>query len=204
MAFVGRTSATRGALLKLRTNLDFIQNAMEILTTKRDRLATEMNKLLNELVRREKVEGQLMDIYADLKIALATLGYSTVSFTSLSISKMKVEVNPISVMGVVVPKVVIKEKSAIGSIENINLYELAKRQQALIGELLNVAQIEASVERIAHELMAVSRKVNALEKVIIPAYAKQIKYIEDSLYDEDLEDFARIKHIKVISDRRKT
>jgi V/A-type H+-transporting ATPase subunit D len=84
------------------------------------------------------------------------------------------------------------------------LYRLAEKQLTLIDELLNVAQIEASVERIANELMKVNRKVNALEKVIIPTYLKQIRYIEDSLFDEELEDFARIKHIQTVLGREKT
>jgi V/A-type H+-transporting ATPase subunit D len=203
MAFVGRTTATRGTLLRLRTTFKFVQNAMEILKMKRDRLAADLNELLNELNRRERTEQQLMEIYSDFKVTLAVLGYSAVSSIASSIPKIKVELNPVSIMGVVVPKVMIREKPPINFVENISLYKIAEKQQKLIEELLSVAQIEANVERIAHELMGINRKVNALEKVIIPAYSKQIRYIEDLLFDEDLEDFARVKHIKVVTERKK-
>jgi V/A-type H+-transporting ATPase subunit D len=177
---------------------------MDVLKMKRDRLAGELNKLLHELTRRQIAEKQLMEIYADLKVALATLGYSAVFSEGLAVSKMKVEFNSISIMGAIVPKVTIKDKPSISSIENLSLYRLAEKQLTLIDELLNVAQIEASVERIANELMKVNRKVNALEKVIVPTYLKQIRYIEDSLFDEELEDFARIKHIQTVLGRVKT
>jgi len=204
MAFTGKITATRGNLLKLRTTLNFVQSAMDILEMKRDRLAAELNRLLHELTRRQKAEKQLMEIYRDLKIALATLGYSKVFSTGSAIPKMKVEVNSISVMGAIVPKVTIKEKPQIGSIENISLYQVAEKHLKLIDELFYVAQIEAGIERVAYELMKVNRKVNALEKVIIPTYERQIRYIEDLLFDEELEDFARVKHVKAVLGRKKT
>jgi len=203
MAFIGRTTATRGTLIKLRDTLEFIQNGQEILKMKRDRLAGELNSLLSRLSSREEAEKGLMEIYADLKEALASLGYATVSSTASSISQMKTDVNLISIMGVVVPKITVKEKPQINSILDMSLFKVAKRLQTEIDELLNVAQIEANIERIAYELMMINRKVNALEKVIIPAYVKLIRYIEDLLFDEDLEDFARIKHFRDVAGRKK-
>lgn len=204
MAFSGRITATRGTLLRLRTTLRFIQSATDVLKMKRDRLAAELNSPLPQLSHRRKVEEQLVEIYADLKIALATLGYSTVFSEALGVPKMKVEFNIISIIGAMVPKVAITEKSPIGSIQNLSLYKVAEKQRALIDELLTMARIEASIERIAYELMKVNRKVNALEKVIIPTYLNQIRYIEDVLFDEELEDFARIKHIQSVLGRKRT
>lgn len=204
MAFVGKVTATRGNLLRLRTTFNFVQNAMEILKMKRDRLAGELAGLLGQLSRRKEIEHNLMEAFADLKIAIASLGYSTVSSAASSVPRMKVDVRLISIMGVTVPRVAPTEKPRIDTIENMSLYKVAERQQGLIDELLKMAQIEAKVERIAHELMTLNRKVNALEKVVVPAYSEQIRYIEDLLFDEDLEDFSRFKHIKVIAGRKKT
>jgi V/A-type H+-transporting ATPase subunit D len=202
MAFIGRISATRGALIKLRKNLELIQNGKNVLKIKRDRLVAELNNLLNELPRRKKIEEQLAITYTDLKGALASLGYSKVSSSAQSISKIEAEVIPVSFMGVVSPKIMIKERPKLNSIQNIGLYEVAENLQNLIDELLYIAQIEAKIEKIAYELIRINRKVNALEKVIIPEYAKQIKYIEDILYDEDLEDFDRTKHVRNIIGRK--
>jgi V/A-type H+-transporting ATPase subunit D len=203
MAFIGRTTATRGTLLRLKTTCKFVQNAMEILKMKRDRLAANLNELLNQLGCRDIAEQNLMEIYSEVKMSLANLGYSVVSSTASSIPRLNAEVEPISIMGVNVPKVTIKEKPRLQTIENMSLYNIAEKQRKLIEELLKVAEIEAGIERIAYDLMGISRKVNALEKVIIPTYSKHIRYIEDLLFDEDLEDFARIKHIKVLAERKK-
>lgn len=204
MAFVGKVTATRGNLLRLRTTFNFVQNAMEILKMKRDRLAGELTGLLDQLSCRKEIEQNLMETFADLKIAIASLGYTTVSSTASSIPRMKVDTSLISIMGVTVPRVEPTEKPPIDTIENMSLYKIAERLQGLTGELLKMAEIEAKVERIAHELMTLNRKVNALEKVVVPAYSEHIRYIEDLLFDEDLEDFSRFKHIKVIAGRKKT
>jgi V/A-type H+-transporting ATPase subunit D len=177
---------------------------MRILKMKRDRLAGELHGLMGGLARREKVEKELMEIYKEWEVALAAAGYSAVFSAAMPISKIKTEISSISIMGLVVPKIRITEKPQIDSIQDISIYKAAERLQALIDELLYVAQIEASIERIAYELMATNRKVNALEKVVIPAYVEQIRYIEDLLFDEDLEDFARIKHFRDAAGRERT
>ncbi len=203
MAFAGRTTATRGTLIRLRDTLAFIQNGKDILKMKRDRLAGELNSNLGELARREKIEKQLLEVYQDLKEAMASQGYFKVSSTATSVSKMKVQVNPISIMGVAMPKILVTEKPQINAIKDMSLHEVAEKLQGLIDELLSLAQIETIIERIAYELMMINRKVNALEKVVLPEYAKLIRYIEDSLFDEDLEEFARIKHFRDVVGRKK-
>lgn len=204
MAFSDRITATRGNLLRLRTTLKFIQSATEVLKMKRDRLAAELNVLLPQLSHRRQVEERLVEIYGDLRVSLATLGYSAVLSEALGVPKMNVELQTLSIMGAPVPKVTAIEKPPISSIKNLGLYKVAEEQLALIDELLNVAQIDAGVERVAYELMRVNRKVNALEKVIIPTYLNQIRYIEDVLFDEELEDFARIKHVQSVLGRKRT
>jgi V/A-type H+-transporting ATPase subunit D len=202
MAFVGRTTATRGALIRLRDILEFIQNGKDILKMKRDRLAGELNTHLNELSRRGELEKRLLEIYDEFKATVTAQGYATISSTASSISKMSVDTLPTSIMGVLVPKIVVKEKPQMASVKDLSLHEVAEKLQNSIDELLAVAQIETTIERIAYELMMINRKVNALEKVIIPAYMDQIRYIEDSLFDEDLEEFARIKHFRDVAGRK--
>lgn len=201
MAFIGKITPTRGALIRLRDTLKFIQSGKDILKMKRDRLAGELNRLINELSRRAIVEKELMETYGDLRETLAALGYSTVSLSASSISKIETEVTPLLIMGVAVPRIVVTERPRIESIGNISLYTVAEKFQTLVDELLNLAQIETDIERIAYALMMVNRKVNALEQTIIPMYKEQISNIENLLFDEDLEDFAKIKHIKTVTGR---
>jgi V/A-type H+-transporting ATPase subunit D len=203
MAYLGKVTATRGNLLRLRTTYKFVENAMEVLKMKRDRLAGELTGLLSRLSERNEIEQKLMLAYADLKIALASLGYTSVSSVANSISRIEVNMTLVSIMGVTVPEVDSIHPPLTNSIENASLFKAAKQLEQLMADLLKLAQIEATVERIAYELMTLNRKVNALEKVVVPAYSEQIRYIEDLLFDEDLEDFSRFKRIKTLAGRKK-
>jgi V/A-type H+/Na+-transporting ATPase subunit D len=198
LAFAGRTSPTRGALVKFRTSLEFVQNALAILKLKRDRLAEELNLLLKEMARRDIVEGHLMEIYADFQLALAMLGYSETQTAAYSAGKMKVEVLERAIVNVLIPEIRI-ETSSSTVFEDPGLYKVSVNLRILIEELFDLACKEAGIERIAYELTSVNRKINALEKNVIPSYQTQIKYIEDFLSDEELEDFTRIKHVKAVS-----
>lgn len=203
MAFAEKASPTRGALVTFRTSLDFVQKAMSILKLKRDRLAAELNSLLKEMGRRDKAEEHLMKIYSDFKVVLAMLGYSEVYSASQSAERMKVKVSEEHVMNVPVPRVRIEAMPALDVLGDLSLNQTVKELQDLIGELLEIAAIEASIERMAYELSLVNRKINAIEKMVIPNYQTNIKYIENFLSDEELEDFTRIKHVKAVSREKK-
>ncbi len=175
-----------------------MQNALAILKLKRDRLAEELNRLLKEMERRDIVEAHLMENYADFQLILSMLGHSETLTAAYSAGKMKVEVLERAIVNVLIPEIRI-ETSSSTVFEDPSLYKVSENLRILIAELLDLAGKEASIERIAYELTSVNRKINALEKNIIPNYQTQIKYIEDFLSDEELEDFTRIKHIKTVS-----
>jgi len=190
--------------VKFRTSLDFVQKAMSVLKLKRDRLAADLNSLLKEVERRDVAEEHLMRIYSDFKSVLAMLGYSEVYSACHSVGRMKVKVSEDHVMNVPVPHVRIEAMPKLDVLGDPSLTQTGKELQGLVGELLEIARIEASIERMAYELSLVNRKINAIEKMVIPNYQTNIKYIENFLSDEELEDFTRIKHVKAVSREKKT
>jgi V/A-type H+-transporting ATPase subunit D len=136
--------------------------------------------------------------------ATVNLGFEQVASSALTVSKIKIDVKPVSIMGVVVPKIKVIDKPQIDSIKEMELYSVAEKLGDLMSELLFVAQIETEIERIANELLRINRKVNALERIIIPSAEKQVRYIQELLLDEDLEDFSRTKHVRNIIGREKS
>ena len=171
---------------------------------KRDRLAEELNMLLKEASRRDKAEERLAEIYADYKTSLAFLGFAEVHSIAYSAQKMRVDIKERSVMNITVPVMKIEDKPSTSIAQDASLFQVAEKTKPVIEEWLNIATVEASIERIAYELTLVNRKVNAIEKVLIPSYQTQVKYIEDYLADEELEDFTRIKHVKTVTREKKT
>jgi H(+)-transporting ATP synthase subunit D len=203
LAFIGKITPTRGALMKLKDTLKFIQEGKDVLEMKRDRLAGELTDQIKDLQGRKILEAELMEAYAKLKDVLTNSGYETVASSAWSVSKIETEVARVSVMGVSLPRIMVTKRPSTGSIQDIGLYQVTLKLQALIIDLLSLAQTEANIERISYELMMINRKVNALEKTVIPEYERKISYIQDLLFDEDLEGFVEIKHIKNVAGRRK-
>jgi V/A-type H+-transporting ATPase subunit D len=71
----------------------------------------------------------------------------------------------------------------------------SEKVYAILEEIIRLAEFEARVERIADELGKTNRKVNALENTVIPDMKSIIKFIQDKLDEEQMEDLVRIKLI---------
>jgi len=195
---VGRVAVTRGVLLRLREQLDFTKRGKELLEMKRDNLAAETNRLLAKITARHEFERRLMEAYEALRTAYMTLGYSRFESQAFTVTPVEAKVRLRSVMGVLVPEIVQGKKPTIGSVIDSSAYTAAQRLTELMGELLSISEAEARIESIAQELMLTNRKVNALDRVILPKIQETLRYIEGRLEEETLEEFFRAKRVKAI------
>jgi V/A-type H+-transporting ATPase subunit D len=195
MSFIGRVSATKGTLQRVKQQYNFIKKGKEILEMKRDRLAGDINKLLPELRKRFELERGFMELYNELMKAIASTGISEFESAGKAVTPIETKFLEKSIMGVIQPEVSIVNEPNIDVILNPVIIDIAQKFYSIFKELLDLSVIEAKVERIAVELMDTNRKVNALEKIVIPAYEELIRYIEDRLMEEDLEEFVRTKYI---------
>jgi len=195
---VGRAAVTRGVLLRLREQIDFIKRGKELLQMKRDNLAAETNRLLAKVGKRREFDKRLMAAYEVMKSAYTTLGYSRIQSEASAVGVLETKVRARSVMGVIVPEIVPGKIPPIISVTSASAYAAADRLKTLMPELLEIAEAEAKIESIAQELMMTNRKVNALERVLIPELMEQIRYIEGRLEEETLEEFFRAKRVKAV------
>jgi V/A-type H+-transporting ATPase subunit D len=195
---VGRVAVTRGVLLRLREQLDFTKRGKELLEMKRDNLAAETNRLLDKIRARHEFEQRLMKAYGALRTAYMTLGYSRLQSQAFTVTPLEAKVRLRSVMGVLVPEIVQRKKSTLSSIMDPSAYAAAQQLTESMSELLTLAEAEARIESIAQELMLTNRKVNALERVILPKIQETLRYIEGRLEEETLEEFFRAKRVKAV------
>ncbi|MDD4022179.1 MAG: V-type ATP synthase subunit D, partial [Synergistaceae bacterium] len=59
--------------------------------------------------------------------------------------------------------------------------------------IARLAEVETSVYRLAVQIRRTFRRVNALEKVVIPYHKKMLAWISNVLEENDREDFTRMK-----------
>lgn len=188
---------TKGYLMETKRRITVVERGTEFLKLKRDQLAKDLTESLEVLRgRRANLLDNLREAYGALTAAYLSLGPIEVKSQTRSIKNtLDLEVLPRSVMGVVYPYVRVKERPEIASELDITLAYAAEKVFEIIEELIRLAEFEERVERIADELGTTNRKVNALENYVIPDMRHIIKFIEDKLDEESMEELVRMKLI---------
>jgi V/A-type H+-transporting ATPase subunit D len=197
MSSLAGIKPTKGFLMDTKRRIGFIERGTEFLKLKRDHLAKELTASIEILKgRRKRLMENLNEAYSALTAAYLSLGPTEGQSQTKSIkSTLNIDVFPRSVMGVRYPDVRIKSKPELGAELDITLAHAAEKVYEILEELIQLAEFETRAERIADELGKTNRKVNALENTVIPDYRKIIKYIEDKLDEEALEELVRMKLI---------
>lgn len=197
MSSTAGVKPTKGFLMDMKRRIGFIVRGTEFLKLKRDQLAKELTTSLDVLKgRRRLLMDNLQQAYAALTAAYLSLGPQEVQSQAKSIKNaLEIEVLPMSVMGVRYPFVKIGEKPQVTAELDITLSVASDRIYEILDDIIRLAEFETRVERIADELGKTARKVNALENIIIPEYQRIIKFIEDKLDEEALEELVRMKLI---------
>ncbi len=62
--------------------------------------------------------------------------------------------------------------------------------------ILEMAEIEVSVYKLANEVKRTQKRTNALQNIQIPRYQALVKSIQDALEEKEREDFFRLKMVK--------
>jgi V/A-type H+-transporting ATPase subunit D len=183
--------------MEMKRRIGFIERGTEFLKLKRDHLAKELTTAIDVLKgRRSKLLEDLRIAYRAVTAAYISLGPTEVRSQASSIkSRLELEVLPRSVMGVRYPFIKVEKEPQIAGELDITLSEAAEKVLGILEDILQLAEFEARAERIADELGKTNRKVNALENTIIPSYRQVIKFIEDKLDEESLEELVRMKLI---------
>jgi len=183
--------------MELQRRIGFIEKGTGFLKLKRDHLAKELSESISVLRGRRKILlDNLKEAYIAVQAAYISLGPSEVESQANSIrSKLEIDVLPKSVMGVQYPFIKILRKPQLGSELDVTLAVASEKIYNILEEIIRLAEFEARVERIADELGKTNRKVNALENTVIPDMKRVIKFIQDKLDEEQMEDLVRMKLI---------
>ena len=199
-------SPTRMELTRLKTRVRTAIRGHKLLKDKRDEL---MRQFL-EIVRRNRelrtrVDEGLSNANRALAVASAIMSPEMLE-QSLLYPRQRVEFNMTfkNVMSVYVPiydfKTELEDASAIypyGFAQTSG--ELDDALTALSGvfnDMLELAQIEKTMQLLADEIERTRRRVNALEYVMIPEMQTNIKYISMKLEENDRSTKVRLMKVK--------
>jgi len=196
---VGRVLPTKGFLIRLRERTRLLKSGVEALKMKRDQLVRECQSLIPDLKRRSDIERKLEDAYKILRLAYSAAGPEEMKKAALLTTPLLTEMRVRSVIGVEVPETkVIGLSLATSPSLNAVVIAASRKFANAIREMMPLVNSEAKFERIATALSDTMRKVNALEKIVIPDHEAAIRYIEEMLEEESLEEFIMVKKYREI------
>jgi len=187
--------ASRGTLIKLHKQLNLVRRGKEILEMRREQLIKEVFELMDKLKERGEIEHEYLRVLEEIARLRALRGeYEYRSIANL-VKPPKIEVLLVSIQGVPVPQVKIISDPDSSKIKDPEYREAFESLWSVLKKYIELANVEAAVERLGRQLNYINRVVNSLEKRVIPDLQETIRYIEEKVDEEMLEEFVRIRKL---------
>lgn len=195
-------SANKGNLLRLREELNFAVDGMNLLEEKKEALISHIRTLSTKSDRvRARVNQALQESYRRHREALLMVGRLACEKAALAMrADEQVDVIEKSFMGVVLPVLRIgipPQRPSYGFLETGFSMDAAAasvlRNIEIIAEL---AEIEVGLFRLVMEIQKTLKRINALENIYIPLYRATINHIEESLEEKEREFLFQLKRRK--------
>ncbi|MGQ9735696.1 MAG: V-type ATP synthase subunit D [Thermaceae bacterium] len=194
---MSQVSPTRMNLLQRRGQLRLAQKGVDLLKKKRDALVAEFFGLVKEsLEARKALVAAAQEAYSALLLAGAFEGPERVQSLALGVPLVEgAEAEVENVWGSKVPRIKATfPETALSEAPLVLEAQQAFRRYA--EALLRVANTEIRLRKIGEEIRKTTRRVNALEQVVIPGIRGQIRFIQQVLEQREREDIFRLKRIK--------
>lgn len=199
------TIPTKGNLINLKKQLTLASEGHDLLEKKRNIILKELVNLIDQAKElQDKIFTVFEKAYKSLQMASIDLGIETIEEYAQGISEYDAfKIRFKSIMGVEIPEMY-KDDSKL-SIP----YEIYRTSPALdeaylsfkhvLDLITTVATIENSVYKLAYEAKKTSKRVSALENIVIPQLKESIKFIQDTLEEFEREEFFKLKKLKKTS-----
>lgn len=193
---------TKANLIRSKNLLDFSKKGFELLDKKRNVLIREMMGLVQNVEAIQKrISSTFEEAYSALEVANVSMGVHELEEISLSVPTVEdYEILLKSVMGVEIPSVKYEKKELqpyYGFYRTNAAVDLAVTRFREVKYLIyELAAIENSVYKLAVEIKKTQKRANALDKIQIPKYREQVKFMEEVLEEREREDFFRLKRVK--------
>ncbi len=195
-------AVTKGNLLRLKDEYDLASEALTFLEQKRDLLLGELLRFQAQAAKlRRGVHRALEEAYGYVRAGLLSLGEEGVARAALGVeSDDQIVMKERAFLGLPMPIVEFQAGSQrprfsfAGTVGALDECHLSVRET--LGDIAQLAEVEAVVWRLAAELQRTVRRANALNYVLIPSYRETINYLEAALEEREREALFQLKRLK--------
>ena len=197
---------TRMVLNQLKGRLKTATRGHKLLKDKRDELMRQFMEVVKKNKElRLRVEAGLTEAFGALTVASAVMSPEMLE-QALMYPRQSVELGMgfKNIMSVNVPEYSFKTRNAdpgeiypYGFAQTSGELDIAMQHMSRVFEdMLELAQIEKTMQFLAEEIEKTRRRVNALEYVMIPDMKENIKFISMKLEENDLSTKVRLMKVK--------
>jgi V/A-type H+-transporting ATPase subunit D len=202
-----QTAPTKSNLLRVKERLATAEEGYDLLEQKREILVMELMHTVERVKILERdLNARTMTAYPALKRMLVAVGRDKADRLSRSIRyRYDLREKRMTLAGMDLPSLEVHLPEAELKYSPANSFAECDETVLEFFELLKILTEMAAVRtvawRLAREVRKTQRRVNALEKLVIPAARETKAYIEASLEERDRESFFSSKLLKRKADR---
>ncbi len=200
-----KISPTRMNLLQNRVQTKLASEGVNLLKNKRDALVKEFFTMVREMFSfRDELDERVRAAATALNLALGIDGPHVVKSVGMSTKReISLGVERRNIWGIRVPE--LEKKSVVRSVlargygihtVSSRIDETATSFEGILNLIIAMASNEVRVKRLGDEIRKTTRRVNALEQVVIPGLVEQTRFIESTLEEREREDLFRLKRLK--------
>jgi len=206
------TSVTRMELLAHKQQIALAKQGRELLEQKRTALMKEFMQIAYTVLEHSDALQHAADkAHRALARAEANAGTEAVRSAALaSRAEFPLQVTTINVMGVKVPHIEQKRMarsmlgrgySIVGT--SLTIDEVASAFEQEVDLIIQLAESELRLKRLAAEIQTTSRRLNALDHLLIPRLEREQDFIQMALDERERSDHFRLKLMKRLLGRKR-
>ncbi|OHT00161.1 V-type ATPase, D subunit family protein [Tritrichomonas foetus] len=195
---------TRMELQNLKGKLQGAVRGHDLLKKKSDALAMKFRSLLREIRETKLRIGQLAQdaafAYTEVKFIANDISPTVIQSVGTTAQMLTMSLDNIA--GVRVP-----DFCRVNPTSDVNMFvglsrggqQIQKAREAyteLLDNLIRLAMLQTSFQIIDQVLKVTNRRVNAMEYVLIPRYKNTISIVDNSLEENEREEFYRLKKVQ--------
>jgi len=193
---------TKSNLLRVKERLNFAREGYELLEQKREILVSELMRRVEQVkILEREIDKRVETAYPCLKRMLVKTGRERAQRLAQNVQyRYELKEKQVISAGMKLPSIEVELPSTELKYSPVNSFAECDETVLEFFELLKICTELAAVRtiawRLAMEVRRTQRRVNALEKMVIPTASETKTYIESALEERDRDAFFTSKLLK--------
>ncbi len=193
---------TKSNLLAIKEQLSVSMQGYDLLEQKREILVMELMRIVDKVkVLEKEIDASVLKAYASLKSMLVAIGGDNVERIAESVDydfDIVKKTSVVAGMSFTTLDVNLPEKKLFSSFMGTfpDSDQVMSDFFELLSLLTQMASIRTIAWRLAVEVRKTQRRVNALDKMVIPQDKETVKYIESVLEERERDNVFVLKSLK--------